>query len=417
MSASETSAFISPVETPAASGKPQPLLAAGGPSDSNPGFTLTKSDLRVLLSDVPIGNLKDNRIDARFHDSRLRVDTSLDPSLQQFLLKQLEGSISRQTGIVVLEAETGRILAMAGFDKTSDETNPCVESQFPAASIFKIVTAAAALETCGLDPNSTLTFNGGKYTLYKSQLQERVHRHTSRVTLEDAFAQSINPVFGKLGALRLGPEVLNRYGDAFGFNRRIDFEMALAPSHLKLTGDAFEWAEVASGFNRRTTLSPMHGALISAAILNRGRMPQPTIIDSVVDQNGIVLYKREKSSIGRMINPETCDKVQQLMQGTVRSGTSRKAFRGFQKDRILSRLVIGGKTGSINNQARDARIDWFVGFAEEKNGRNAIALAIVVAHEDLIGTKASAYARMAITHYFNEYFSAHQAPLEKNARG
>jgi peptidoglycan glycosyltransferase len=71
---------------------------------------------------------------------------------------------------------------------------------------------------------------------------------------------------------------------------------------------------------------------------------------------------------------------------------------------VLSRLRLGGKTGSIYNRAHDARFDWFVGFAAEKKGEKMVVSAMV-AHEEYIGTRAGQYARMAIEHYFKDYFA------------
>jgi beta-lactamase class D len=102
------------------------------------------------------------------------------------------------------------------------------------------------------------------------------------------------------------------------------------------------------------------------------------------------------------------------MRATVRSGTSRKAFKGYRRDRVLSKLIIGGKTGSINNKTQDARFDWFVGFAEEKDGPEKLVVAAVVAHEKYIGTRSSRYARMAIRRHFRDYFLK-QAAVSKKA--
>jgi membrane carboxypeptidase/penicillin-binding protein len=97
------------------------------------------------------------------------------------------------------------------------------------------------------------------------------------------------------------------------------------------------------------------------------------------------------------------------MKATVKSGTSRKIFRGYRKDRVLSRLNIGGKTGSIDNHSHDARYDWFVGFGEEKEGGEKIVISVVVAHEEYIGTRAGKYARLAIKYYFQDYFARAEA--------
>ena len=84
--------------------------------------------------------------------------------------------------------------------------------------------------------------------------------------------------------------------------------------------------------------------------------------------------------------------------------------------RCLSRLTLGGKTGSIYNRAHDARFDWFVGFATEKKGSEKIVVAVMVAHEDYIGIRAGQYARMAIEHYFKDYF-AKKEQAGNNSRG
>jgi cell division protein FtsI/penicillin-binding protein 2 len=73
---------------------------------------------------------------------------------------------------------------------------------------------------------------------------------------------------------------------------------------------------------------------------------------------------------------------------------------------VLSRLVIGGKTGSINNRQHTRRMDWFVGFAREKNGTEQLVVAVVVGHGEYIRTKASEFAKFTIMNYFKEYFAS-----------
>lgn len=376
----------------------------------------SKTDIQAILTDQRLLNSKEKRFQTTFRGQPVLVDTSLDPSLQQYLQKKLKRSTSRYIGIVVMDARTGRVRSMVGYDKTDNTSNPCIDNPYPAASIFKIITAAAAIETYDLDPNSTFTYNGRKYTLYKSQLKDRKNRYTRKITLRDSFAQSVNPVFGKIGARRLGKSNLEKYAEAFGFNRAIDFEIPVTPSVVILSDEPYHLAEIASGFNRKTTLSPLHGALLSAAVLNQGRMISPTIVEKITDTDGHVIYRGRIKTLNQAISPEASDVIGILMQATVRSGTSRKSFRGYRKDRVLSRLVIGGKTGSIYNTKKDARFDWFVGFAREKDGPEKLAVSIVVAHEKYIGTRASRYARMAIRHYFKNHYTNQVAASKKDKR-
>jgi cell division protein FtsI/penicillin-binding protein 2 len=388
------------------------LSGAPNPDKTDKSETLIgKRDVQALVDSRSFVNLKDKSFDVVVDGLRYRVDTSLDIALQQFLLKNLNLSTSRYIGIVGMDPVTGKILSMVGYDKNSLSSNPCVDSSFPAASIFKIITASAVVEKCGFNLDSELTYNGRRYTLYKFQLKNHSNRYTNRITFQDSFAQSVNPVFGKIGAHYLGKTTLADYASAFGFNQSIDFEIRLAPSRVSLSDDPYQWAEVASGFNRETKISPLHGALITSAILNRGRLVEPTIVDQIIDQNGRILYRGQRITIKQALTPEASRTVNHLMETTISSGTCKKAFRGLEKDQILSKLNIGGKTGSIYNKSGDARYDWFVGFAEEKQGPAKIVISAVVAHEKYIGTRASQYARMAMKHYFRSYFAKVQRDL------
>ncbi len=104
------------------------------------------------------------------------------------------------------------------------------------------------------------------------------------------------------------------------------------------------------------------------------------------------------------------------MQATIRSGTSRKAFRGYRYDKVLSRLVIGGKTGSISNLEHTSKYDWFVGFAKDKKAPESIAVSVLVVHGDKVGRKAGSYARLAIRAYYDAYFSGKSASSGSNER-
>ncbi|MCJ7829762.1 MAG: PbpA [Desulfobacterales bacterium] len=390
---------------------------APGPSDSPPAQKACFSKLQVqeLLEGQVLVNLQTRGLDVFTAGHSLTVTTSLDPDLQNYLLQHLDRSWARYIGIVAMDPATGNILSMVGFDKTDPTGNPCVDNRFPAASIFKIVTAAAAVKKLGFDSTSPLTYNGRKHTLYKNQLKEKVNRYTRKITFRDSFAQSVNPVFGKLGALYLGKTALEESAEAFGFNQAIGFEIPLPPSEITITDEPYAWAEIASGFNRRTRISPLHGALMAAAILNKGQLVEPSIITQIKDENQAVIYRSRPAPLHQAVTPEVSEVLTRLMQATVKSGTGRKAFGGYRRDKILARLDIGGKTGSIDNQDHDARYDWFVGFAEEKQGGEKMVISVVVAHEKFIGTRASEYARLAIRHYFRNYFTQNGGRPEKPA--
>ena len=369
---------------------------------------ITKKDAQLLLDHLDLNALGAKEMELSIKDHRFMVETSLEEDLQNHLLESMDRKNSRFIGIVVMNANSGQILALAGFDKLDPNSNPCLLSRFPAASIFKIVTAAAAVEHCGYQADTRLHFNGYKHTLYKSQLKDRINAYTNTLTFKDSFAQSVNPIFGKLGSLRLGKPILEQYAAAFGFNQPIDFELPIRPSHVAIDDKPYHWAEIASGFNNDTTLSPLHAAMMASAVVNEGRMKAPTIVERITDDSGRLIYRSQNAWQGRAMSSRAAVTLARLMETTVKSGTGRKAFRGANRDHVLSKLRIGGKTGSIYNRAHDARFDWFVGFAKEKRGPGQLAIAVVVAHEEYIGIRAARYARMAMAHYFNSHLANQQ---------
>lgn len=369
------------------------------------GESLAKVDLHYLMGAVNFTNLTRRMVFFKVGDKPYNALTHLDMGLQKRLVESMDRKNSRHIGIVALEPDSGKVVTMASFDKSGAELNPCLSDQYPAASLFKIVSAVAAAEKMGYRAGTVLKYNGYAHTLYKKQLKETSNKYTNRISFQNAFAKSINPVFGKLGALYLKEEALIKYAEIMGFNRQLPFELPLPPSHFKSSQKPYRWAELASGFNRETTISPLHAAVIAGAILNDGQLIEPTVIDSVRNEEQKLVYDSQPRVWSQAMAPDTVDTLTRLMETTIRSGTGRKIFRSQRRDKVLSRLVIGGKTGSIYNRAHDARFDWFTGYAREKDGRAALAIAVVVAHEEFIGRRAGEYARIAFRHYFEDHFA------------
>ncbi|MGD8241660.1 MAG: penicillin-binding transpeptidase domain-containing protein [Desulfobacterales bacterium] len=368
------------------------------PADTAPPL-FSKADVRNLLAEYSFEDIRGGPFNVAFGERKLQVESTLDVNLQDYLQGKLYRRTSRYIAIVVLDAQQGQVRAMVNFAKEGRAPNPSLASDFPAASLFKIVTAAAALEKCGYSSQTPLAFNGASHTLYKSQLKNVRNRYTRQTTLEKAFAGSVNPVFGKIGRHCLGREKLQGYADRFGFNQPIPFELALRPSRTTITDEPYQWAEISSGFNQQTMISPLHGAMLAAVVPAEGRLVEPTIIRRITDQNGVDLYHPQFTS-ARAVSPHTARELSRLMRRTVSHGTARKIFRRMRRDKVLSQLTIGGKTGSIDTRDHGARYDWFVGFADGPEQADAIAVAVLVAHEKFIGRRAGEYARLAMREYY-----------------
>ncbi|MFC1877689.1 hypothetical protein ACFL2E_10535 [Thermodesulfobacteriota bacterium] len=119
---------------------------------ATPDEDLQKNDKQVaqqLLQEIPLLNLKDATFQITRQDTTLRFDTSIDPSLQDYMLGKLDRKNSRHIALVALDPAGGEILMMAGYDKINPDSNTCLDNTYPAASIFKIVTAEKVSKIIG----------------------------------------------------------------------------------------------------------------------------------------------------------------------------------------------------------------------------------------------------------------------------
>ncbi|MEA2062031.1 MAG: penicillin-binding transpeptidase domain-containing protein [Thermodesulfobacteriota bacterium] len=382
------------------------------PEADNTDRLFTNQDLQTLSAAQSFINIRKKTLTVKYNNSMVEVETSLDMPLQTYILSQLEHlkTLTRgkpqRIGIVAMDPRSGAILAMAGFDLSDPCKNTCVVGNYPAASIFKIVTAAAAIEQCGYTPHTPLYFNGGKYTLYKRQISEKKNRYTNKVSFSKAFADSINPVFGKIGSLYLGGDVLKQYADSFGFNNTVLTDFSFDTGRVVITDKSYQWAEVGCGFNKTTTISPLFAAMVTSTIVNSGTRTIPWIVRQIKDPQGNLIYQKQTSTTPRAVQEKTAHTLMKLMNETIQTGTASKSFRGFKRDTTLSRLTLGGKTGSLYNRSHTVKYDWFTGFGREKNGDRQIAVAVIVGHRKYIGTRACRYGRMIFKQYFKKYFAS-----------
>lgn len=386
---------------------PEPLKQESVSQKRQPDMDqISRRELSFMINDTDFCQSDKNIFFVNTPDQNYKITTSIDVYLQEYLLSSLKKLKRKKRGkpqriaIVVIEPDTGKIIAMTGFDLAKPKQNPCIESDYPAASLFKIITAAAAVETLNYTPKTRLYFNGDKYTLYKRQLKDVKNKYTYRVSFSRAFAESINPVFGKIGKNYLGREKLEIYADLFGFNKIVKTEIPFYSGFFQINDNEYHLAELGCGFNNDTKISPLFAAMFSGAIINSGDIMTPSLVEHVTNGDGKVVYKNQKATYKTAISPETASTLISLMQTTISRGTARKTFYGSSRDKILSKLLIGGKTGSLYNKKHTVKYDWFTGFAKDKKTDRKISMAIVVGHRKYIGTRATSYAKMILKQYY-----------------
>jgi len=366
--------------------------------------TIIREELPQMLDDLNIGSGSTARNYTVSRDgSTYSVETSLLPPLQNYLQDLLRQSLTVRAAAVVLKAATGDVLALSDYKngETGSERSLCLKADHPAASLFKIVTAAAAIDARGLTPETSLVFRGGKYTLYRSQLKPEKKPSGSAISLTRAFSSSINPVFGRLGIYHLGSSLVTEYADRFLFNQPIPFDLPLDVSPMEPPADDFELAEVASGFNKRTFISPIHAAMLAGAVANRGNMMGPRLVRRIADQEGNLVYSSEPVHLATPVGGETARKMKVLMDETVVTGTARTAFSKYLRRNGFKDLELGAKTGSINDPSDQRRVDWVTAYAIPDSGEDeAICISVLAVHGEKLGIRAKDIARQVVENYF-----------------
>jgi peptidoglycan glycosyltransferase len=361
-----------------------------------------KTPVALELADLDLNpaHLSDRLVLERAGES-LIVESSINPGLQNYIADLLQKSHTIKAAVVVLRPDDGRILAMAGYDAEGDGERLCLEADFPAASLFKIVAAAAALEHAGFKPEKKVYFDGYKYTLYKRQLKQTKGRYTTEMSFKQAFGSSINPVFGKLGIYDLGQEIMTDSAERFFFNRSIPFDFPVATSIVDVPEDDFGLAEIASGFNKRTMISPLHAALLASAVANNGVMMRPWLVKRVLRKDGEVLYRGGPAKMTDSISRETAEDLRILMQETVISGTCRRSFQRLRRKKAFSNVELGAKTGTINDPTGQFKCDWLTAYAIPADGAEGICVAVMGVHGEKPGIRAVKLGRIIINYYLS----------------
>lgn len=331
------------------------------------------SDGAVLLEAVPDFSFRFAGRVAGLGPNRELIFYSLNPSLQTAADDLIRRIQAPHAAIVAVEPGTGRILAFS--QKSVSLPNAALHAGFPAASLFKLVTAAAALDRNRLGPFSRIRYRGGTYELSRSNYLPNPARDNREMSLADALGKSCNPVFGRVATEELDAATLRAYARFFGFNRGIDFALPLPPSRSHIPLDPFELARTGAGFGP-VRISPVHAALIMAGIADDGILPRPILVDHILQPDGRLLFRSRIAPLQRMMRPATARMLMNMMQHTTTTGTSRREFMPHGRPAIPG-LAVAAKTGTLSGSDPEGLNRWFVAAAPIGNPKLALAVIVV----------------------------------------
>jgi peptidoglycan glycosyltransferase len=321
------------------------------------------------------------------------VELTIDPVVQKAAwdaLGKLKGAV------VALDPKTGNILALVskpGFDANrlavhdgitsgnnyaellADTSSPLVNKAisgtlYAPGSVFKILVAAAAIESGKYTAESTLP-NPVKYKLpgtntFIQNSGEGKCGGKATVSIADALRFSCNIPFAQLG-VELGQEAIRDQAEKFGFGKTVEIPLRSTASVYPENMDDAQTAMSSFGqFDVRVT--PLQIAMMSAAIANNGMIMKPNLIENVVSANLSSLFAPSPQEYASPISESTAAAVRNMMIDAVARGVSSNAS--------IKGVAVAGKTGTAQNGKGEPYTLWFTGFAPAENPQVVVAVVI-----------------------------------------
>jgi peptidoglycan glycosyltransferase len=325
------------------------------------------------------------------------IVTNIEPEAQRVALADLEAA--GFGAVVAIEPASGRVKVLASnppydpnrvpFELSRLNENEleaplldrATQGEFPPGSTFKVVTAAAGLDSGTITPETAIDAPG-ELDVQGQPLQNDFSENFGPLTLDTALTNSVNTWFAQLGE-QVGEQTLFEYMDRFGFNSTpaIDLpEDQVYPSgiyeegELLGPGDPIDIARVAIG-QERLLVTPLQMAEVAAAVANGGKLMRPQIWSRVVDPDGRVSKQMDPSQYSQPIGEQTAEELTTAMEGVVSEGTGTNA--------AIPGVPVAGKTGTAETPSNAAcgggseeNQAWFIGFAPAAEPKIAIAATV-----------------------------------------
>ncbi len=382
---------------------------AGLERSLNDYLTASNSQLHTVLRRT-LDNLKGATVTGN------NLVLTIDPQAQRAALEALGSNCG---AAVALEPSTGRVLVMASsptYDPNLVERNfgaiarragsarctrpspllgRAADGLYVPGSTFKVVTAAAALDTGAFEESSIFHDPG-----YCIEYGKRVTNFSDQsgperfgtVTFAQALEHSINAVFCEIGK-RIGPLTILDYARRFGFYDDPPLETPSeerAPSGLYRRGKLYRPSKpyqvdpgrLAFG-QERLLVTPLQMAMVVAGIANEGVVMRPYVVEKIAKPGGGTLERTKPRVYSRAVRPETARTLARMMELVVRSGTGTAAQ--------ISGVRVAGKTGTAETGVSGRNTTSFLAFAPANDPKVAVAVFL----EDQSGTGGRTAAPIA----------------------
>jgi peptidoglycan glycosyltransferase len=382
---------------------------AGLERSENDYLTASNGDLGTVL-DRTLNKLKGTTVTGN------NLVLTLKARVQRLAEQQLDGNCG---AVVALEPSTGKVLVMTTsprYDPNLVENhfnlidarshgnckphaplyNRATYGLFVPGSTFKIITAAAALDSGKFGPDSGF-YDPGYCVEYGKQVHNAADQNGpeqfGNVNLHTAFQHSINAVFCQIGQ-KLGAGKILEYARRFGFYQLPPLETPTderAPSGLYSNHQLFrpkhdydvDPGRLAFG-QERMLVTPLQMAMVAGAVANGGAEMRPYVVDRVESPSHHVVTRTRPRTIGHPISPKTADQLTSMMVAAVTAGTGTHAQ--------IPGVRVAGKTGTAETGVTGINTTWFVSFAPADKPRVAVAVVLENQH-GFGGTTAAPIAK------------------------
>jgi peptidoglycan glycosyltransferase len=314
------------------------------------------------------------------------VVTTLNAKLQQVAYDALG---NEKGAVVVLEPSTGKILAMVskpsydpnnideiweeltsseGGKTNSQLVNRATQGLYPPGSTFKVLTA---LEYVRENPDYVdYDYTCEGKTKYEGMT---IHCYNNKAhgeeDLEESFAKSCNTSFATIGKSL----DLNGYYslcEDFLFNRSLPVTMESNKSSftLQTSGSSVKEVMQTAIGQGNTLVTPLHNAMITAAVANQGVMMKPYVVDHIENANGGIVKTYSPGTAAKPITPAEANIIGSMMRSVVTDGTATKLDN-------LS-VEVAGKTGSADHAENKPAHAWFIGYAPYEDPQIVVSVIV-----------------------------------------
>ena len=355
-------------------------------------------------------------------DLVMTIDEVIQYIAERELDKAFKNFHAKGASIVVMDPHTGRILAMAnrptydlndhsGVSKDAIR-NRAICDLFEPGSVFKIVTASAALEEKKVTEEDVFFCENGAYQVGGRTL----HDHTSHgnLTFKQIIEESSNIGTVKVAGL-LGPDTLYRYIKAFGFGSKLGIDLSgeisgmISPPRL--------WSKTSMTsvpIGQEVGVTALQLASAISIIANGGQLMKPYIIDSVRDNQGRIIKQNKPVLIRKVISVDTAMRIKKILTGVIEEGTGKLG-------KVLG-FSAAGKTGTAQKLEPDGSyshskfVASFIGFAPAEDPLLTIVVTVDEPHPYYFGGVVAAPVFQKVAGDVIRYLKENQVPMEAMAQ-